>query len=191
VSERAPKSSVPGMMLDELLPDEPEEPDDKRAKAAEPEAAGAAPAPADEAAAPSVVPGRSSIPSDPRLASVEPLLQRGDWARICEVLGPPERAAQLPPTLGLLFAIARKEVAGEASAGDADALAIRSVAAVLGVGVASETALVVAKRALRRNPSTWRTVPAPKAGTSILFILVALAIGAAIGIMGPLHWRFF
>jgi hypothetical protein len=62
---------------------------------------------------------------------------------------------------------------------------------VLGVGVASEAALVVAKRALRRNPAAWRTRPAPKKGLSVLLVVVALVLGVLAGALGPLHWRFF
>jgi hypothetical protein len=140
------------------------------------------------ARAPSASPSR---PSDPRFLSLEPLLAHGEWDRICELLGPPEKVAELPPSLGLVYAIARKEAAGEASAGDADAIAIRSVAALLGVGASSEAALVVAKRALRRNPNTWRTRPAPKKGLSVALVVIALVLGVLAGAMGPLSWRFF
>src|SRR5262245_53949935 len=40
---------------------------------------------------------RASAPDDPRLAEIEPLVERSAWKEIADKLGPPERAGDLPP----------------------------------------------------------------------------------------------
>jgi hypothetical protein len=138
-------------------------------------------APEDVAAAPAS--GRISVvtSADPRLAELEPLLAGGSWREILKVLGPPEQVDKLPPTLALIYAIAQRESAGDASATLANELAIRSMAAIYGIAPGSTTALVLAKRLLRQNPAAWRTKPAPPAKYSVLIIVVALAFGAGVG----------
>ena len=118
---------------------------------------------------------------DPRFAELEPLFARTAWREIAERLGPPEKAGELPPALALIHALARREAAGEQSAGDATKVAIAAMASLLGVPAHSEAALVLAKRLLRQNPAGWRTKPAPPARFSILIIVLGLAIGAAVG----------
>jgi hypothetical protein len=127
---------------------------------------------------------------DPRLADLDPLLSTGSWRQILELLGPPEAIERLPPTLGLIYAVALRESAGDASATPANELAIRSMAAIYGIAPGSATALVLAKRLLRQNPAAWRTKPAPPVKFSVLIIVVALAFGAGVGwwlSMGSLH----
>jgi hypothetical protein len=118
---------------------------------------------------------------DPRLADLDPLLSTGSWRKILELLGPPEAIERLPPTLALIYAIALRESAGDASATPANELAIRSMAAIYGIAPGSTTALVLAKRLLRQNPAAWRTTPAPPAKFSVLIIVIALACGAGVG----------
>jgi hypothetical protein len=118
---------------------------------------------------------------DPRLIEIEPLLARGDWEGLVKHLGPPEAAGRLPPTLGLLYAVARREAAGENSSGDANEMAIRCMAALFGVPPDSETALVLAKRLLRKNPAAWRTRSAPPTKISLLIMTLALLLGAGAG----------
>lgn len=127
---------------------------------------------------------------DPRLTDVDPLLATGSWRKILELLGPPEAIERLPPTLGLIYAVALRESAGDASATPANELAIRSMAAIYGIAPESAAALVLAKRLLRQNPAAWRTKPAPPAKYSVLIIVMALAIGAGVGwwlSMGSIH----
>jgi len=118
---------------------------------------------------------------DPRLTDLDPLLSSGSWREILKLLGPPEAVQRLPPTLALIYAIAQRESAGDASATPANELAIRSMAAIFGIPPGSTTALVLAKRLLRQNPAAWRTKPAPPAKFSVLIIAVALALGAGVG----------
>ncbi len=127
---------------------------------------------------------------DPRLIDVDPLLATGSWRQILELLGPPEAIERLPPTLGLIYAVALRESVGDASATPANELAIRSMAAIYGIAPGSAAALVLAKRLLRQNPAAWRTKPAPPAKLSALIIVIALALGAGVGwwmSMGSLH----
>jgi hypothetical protein len=123
----------------------------------------------------------ASAPLDPRLAALEPLFGRTAWKEIADKLGPPEQAAALPPQLALIYALARREAAGEAGAAGANELAIRSMAALFGVAPTSATALVLAKRLLRQNPAGWRTRPAPPARLSLVIILLGVALGVAAG----------
>ncbi len=140
---------------------------------------------------PSIPPGTTSMPPgamsmppgtvDARLIELEPLLARGDWAGILALLGPPEKAAELPATLGLVFALAQREAVGDRSATPANVLAIKCMAAIYGVSPDSATALVLAKRLLRQNPASWRTAPAPSAKFTIALIVVVILIGVTAG----------
>lgn len=130
---------------------------------------------ADEPAAAAPAPG------DARLAELEPLFDRSAWKEIAEKLGPPEKAAELPPPLALIYALARREAAGDDVARGATELAISSMASLLGVAPGSATALVLAKRLLRQNPASWSTRPAPPARLSLAIVLIGVAIGVAAG----------
>jgi hypothetical protein len=127
---------------------------------------------------------------DARFAELEPLFARNAWREIADRLGPADEAADLPPALGLIYALAQREAAGDAGATGATELAIRSMAALVGVAPGSDTALVLAKRLLRQNPAGWRTKPAPPARLSVAIIALGVAIGAAVGwfaSLGSIH----
>lgn len=135
--------------------------------------------PAEMAEAP---PAAAAVASaDPRLAEIDRLLVRTAWKEIADALGPPEREAELPPALGLVYALSRREAAGDEAAPGATALAIRSMAALLGVPAESAAALVLAKRLLRQNPATWRTRPAPRVTVSVAIVVIGVALGIAAG----------
>jgi hypothetical protein len=126
--------------------------------------------------------GRVISNVDPRLEEVEGLLRANDWDGVLRALGPADQAGRLPPNLGLLYAIARKEKETSTDKGsDATDLAIRCAAGLLGVAPESPLALVVAKRIVRKNPVAWQKAPAPPARVSAMIMLAALAIGGAIG----------
>lgn len=131
--------------------------------------------------------------TDPRLESIEPLINRGDWAGIVRELGPPDKAGALPPHLGLIFALAMNETAGAESPTDAAQLAIRCAAGLFGVAPDSATALVMAKRLLRKNPLSFGKRPAPPARTSALIVFITLVVGAGVGwlVTGGGSLRFF
>jgi hypothetical protein len=109
------------------------------------------------------------------------VIGRGDWRELAESLGPLDQAAALPPTLGLLCALAHHEAGAEDGAQAANDLAIRCVGALFKVAPGSAISMVIAKRLLRKNPVTWRARPAPTAKTSILIIALTLVAGGGIG----------
>lgn len=118
---------------------------------------------------------------DPRFAELEPLIARNAWKEIAERLGPAGEAGTLPPALALVLALAQREAAGDDGAAGATELAIRSMAALVGVPQGSDMALVLAKRLLRRNPAGWRQRPAPAARYSAAIIVLGILVGAAVG----------
>ncbi len=123
---------------------------------------------------------------DPRVKQVEPLLASGEWEKICELLGPAEEAAKLPPVLGLLYAFAQREAAGDESTTDANFLAIHSIAALMGVADDSRLALVLGKALMRRNPATWSKREAPPARLRVFLIVIAVLFGTVVGwLVGP------
>jgi hypothetical protein len=132
---------------------------------------------------------------DPRLGEIEPFLRAGDWDAVLTKLGPPDQAGKLPPTLGLIYALARKEkeASGKVEGKiDATELAIRCTAGLLGVANDSALALVIAKRLVRSNPISWQKRPAPPARVSAFIILVAIILGSLVGWLaatGRLHVR--
>jgi len=125
--------------------------------------------------------GRVITSADPRLEIVETALATGDWRKVASDLGPLDKAGGLPPTLGLVCAVAHREIAGEDAAQEANDLAIRSAAAIFGVPLESKLAMVLAKRLMRKNPVAWQKRPAPKATTSVLIVMATLLVGGGLG----------
>jgi len=129
---------------------------------------------------------RDSDADLPTLHAVEPLIAKGSYQAICELLGPLDRAEGLGPALALIYATASKEVGSTGTKEDVNPLAIRSVAALLDVSDESRTALMVAKRILRRNPVVWQKRKAPGAPARIILIVFGLALGILGGwLSGP------
>jgi hypothetical protein len=143
-------------------------------------------------------PSKSAITAlEPAVAAeLEPLVRKASWY---EVIAWMEEkypgGTSLPPGLALLYAIALKEaptdVARTPMAAQADRLGIRAVSELLGVGDDTAIALVVAKRTLRKRQLEWQKEP-PKR-VSITLMLIALVIGAAVGLAMsrqpiPLPW---
>ncbi len=141
--------------------------------------------PAELEEADGAAPGEGDEPL-PTLHDVEPLLAKGNYQGLCELLGPLDRAEQLSPALALLYATARKETVSPEGDEDVNPLAIRSVASLLDVSEDSRTALMVAKRILRKNPVIWQKRKAPGAPARVFLILFGLAIGIIGGwLAGP------
>lgn len=134
---------------------------------------------------------RASIAApDARVAKIEPLVARNDWKLVADMLGPVEDAATLPPNLGIVAAIAHNELAKDGIP-EARVLAIRSMAALLGMPAESELVRVITRRLLRKNPIAFRQRQAPPAKTSFLIIVVVLILGSATGwfLSSPVFWR--
>src|SRR5947208_285559 len=55
--------------------------------------------------------GRVVTSADPRLELVEGALATGDWRKVASDLGTLDKAGGLPPTLGLVCALAHREIA--------------------------------------------------------------------------------
>lgn len=117
---------------------------------------------------------------DPRIAEVEPLVERNDWKAVVAKLGSIDDAGKLPPNLGLVAALAHNEMAKDGSV-DARNVAVQSVAALLGLPPENELARVLARRLLRKNPTGMRQRPAPPAKTSLFIVAVVLVLGGALG----------
>jgi hypothetical protein len=118
-------------------------------------------------------------------AELEPLFRKASWHEIAAWVEEQHPGGNgLPPALALLYAVALKEApatpARAQSAMHADRLGIRAVSELLGVGGDSAIALVVAKRTLRKRQLEWQKAP-PKR-VSITLMLIALAVGAAVGL---------
>ena len=125
---------------------------------------------------------RTSVTSsDPRLERIERSIDEGDWQGVRGMLGSVEDAGRLPPTLGLIAAMAHSETAGEEGAPGANELAIRCVASLFAVGNNSPIGRVLAKRLLRKNPRTSVQRSEPRTRVSVAIVFVALA---AVGVVG-------
>jgi|SRR5580658_1445698 hypothetical protein len=117
---------------------------------------------------------------DPRLEQIEPIIDEGNWHTVGQQLGALEDSGRLPPTLGLIAAVAHSEIAGDAGCPDANDLAIRCMTGVFGIKSDSAIGRVLAKRLLRRNQRVApvrATVPA-----SAAFVLFAVFL--AVGLIG-------
>jgi len=125
---------------------------------------------------------RTSVTSvDPRLERIERTIDEGDWQGVRGMLGSIEDAGRLPPTLGLIAAVAHSETAGEEGAPGASELAIRCMASLFAVGNDSPIGRVLAKRLLRKNPRTPVQQSAPQTRVSVAIVFVVLAAVSVIG----------
>jgi hypothetical protein len=97
------------------------------------------------------------------------------------MLGSIEDAGHLPPTLGLIAAIAHSETAGEEVSPGASELAIRCMAHLFAVGNDSPIGRVLAKRLLRKNPRTSPQRSAPQTRVSVAIVFIMLV---AVGVVG-------
>lgn len=111
------------------------------------------------------------------------LVSMGDWDGILRTLGAGEDPSKLPPNLGLLWAIARREKMNpdDPNVVAVTAVATRCAAAVLGVHETNSIAPMLAKRILRRNPASWTKTPAPSPWVSAFIMIAALVVGSGIG----------
>ena len=124
------------------------------------------------------------------LAEVEPLVHQGRWLELIELVTKREPdALRLSPRLQLLYAVALKEAPSTGASPrpnvDPDLLGVRAIAALLRLPGQSTTALMIAKRVLRRRPLEWQREPPRR--VSIVLTLVALALGAAAGLAFSQH----
>lgn len=120
--------------------------------------------------------------TDPRMLELEPLIAASDWASVIKQLGPAESAGRLPPNLGIIYAVACKEMENApAEQIDLNEVAIRCAAGLFGVEPDSPIALLLAKRLLRKNPVNWKKRPAPRPMISFIIIIVALVLGGLFG----------
>lgn len=143
---------------------------------------------------PSNLPPPPALPSyvppevrNTQLDGVVSLIEQNEWTKVCAELAPSRDALPATsPALGLLYAVALREEelrrAQPEKSLDAgtERLALESLALLLGISSESAAARIIARRLLRRP---WSATPAPTARTSLVIVLVAIAIGALVGWM--------
>jgi hypothetical protein len=110
------------------------------------------------------------------LGALEILVEQSKWSEIADKLAPLEES--LPDPHRLLYALALRELGDEHSR-KANTIAIRAFEGLLGVSNQSPLALMFARRTLTRR--TWRQAPAPKPWIQMAIALVAIALGAVVG----------
>lgn len=134
---------------------------------------------------------------DPTAATeLEPLIRKANWHEVASWIEQKYPGGTgLSPALSLIYAVALKEAPSDGAraplAAQADVLGVRALSGLLGVSEDSALALVIAKRALRTRPLEWQKAP-PKR-VSITLMLIALIVGAAVGLALsqqslPFHW---
>jgi len=115
---------------------------------------------------------------DPELKRLEPLVERGAWENLAKELNAePAHSAEYR----LLRILAQRETlpSDDKAAGRLTQDAILALAELLGVPPSSATALMLAKRLLRRNP-VW-TQNQPATGMSIGVVIIGLLVGTGVG----------
>jgi hypothetical protein len=109
----------------------------------------------------------AAVVSDDQWPEIELLMRRTDWACIEQTLAGRD---DLSPRLALMLAIAQKELNSEAGA---DERAIAAMAGLLGVKATSSSAVVTAKRLLRK-PRT--DTDQEQVGGVSSFVVLAIAV---------------
>lgn len=127
--------------------------------------------------------GLSAMNDTYRLEVLGQLVSMGDWDGVLRTLGVGDDPSKLPPNVGLLWAIARREKMNpdDPNVAAVTAVATRCAAAILGVNEQNSIATVLAKRVLRRNPMSWAKTPAPSPWVSAFIMVAALVVGSGIG----------
>jgi hypothetical protein len=129
------------------------------------------------------------------LKAAEPLLEQARWHDLRTLLAADNSsAANLPPLLALLYAVAVKEEQAlrlsnrpskhdpfTSSAGAAEALAISVVQKLFELPEPSVISVMLAKRLLRKRPLDWKQKPPPR--VSVMLVGSALLLGALVGFL--------
>ncbi len=120
---------------------------------------------------------------DPRIERLAPSIDESNWRAVRDQLGSLEESGHLPPTLGLIAAIAHNEIAGEAGSPGANELAIRCVASLFGVTSENPIGRVLAKRLLRRPPRSSLRELAPAWFVAAVIAIVLVGAGVAMWLL--------
>lgn len=119
------------------------------------------------------------------VTDIEQLIERGEYKKVCELLGPPDRARDLSPPLALLYIIARAELGQGPALADLPHLAMETSAKLLGLPARSRASRMVAKRLLGMSSADLRR-RMPGAIVRITLIVAALIAGIVVGwLAGP------
>ena len=132
---------------------------------------------------------RKSLPPTPVLPNSNPFWHRASGKASSSTSAPEENAGKLPPNLGLIYAIARKELETDKDKEtkkikeheEPHQVAIRCIAGLYGISPDSPIAIVLGKRIIRANPVSWQKKKAPPAPISFLIVALGLLLGAGIG----------
>jgi hypothetical protein len=126
------------------------------------------------------------------LDAAGPLLEQSRWRDLRLLLAADNSsAAQLPPALALLYAVALKEDQLQSrhskhdpvafQAGAAESIAISVVRKLFELPEASVISVMIAKRLLRRRPLDWKQKPPVR--VSAMLVGSALLLGALVGFL--------
>jgi hypothetical protein len=120
---------------------------------------------------------------------IDRLLETHDYRKVCELLGPPERAQAMSPKLTLLYIAARGELGHGPELADLPHLAMEASGRILEMPASSHASRIVAKRLLGLSTPAVKSRMPP---TRIGFIAAALVIGLVVGwFIGPGGMKLF
>lgn len=108
------------------------------------------------------------------------LLERGEYEKVVELLGPPDRAAELSPTLALMYIVARGELDEGAALADLPLLAMETCGKLIDMPARSRASRLVAKRMLGLSNADVRGRMLTRP-VRIGLVAVGLFLGLALG----------
>lgn len=111
---------------------------------------------------------------------VAELLERGKYQQVCDMLGPAERAEELPPILVLMYIVARGELDQGPALADLPHLAMETCGKVLDSPASSRVSRLMAKRLLGLSSADVRG-RMPATAARIGLIVGALVLGVVVG----------
>jgi len=152
------------------------------------------PAPVAEVAPAAVAPSKPGLNIEDRalLEAAGPLLEQSRWRDLRLLLARDNAsAANLPPVLALLYAVALKEDQLQSKhskhdpfvgqAGAAESIAISVVQKLFELPAGNVISVMIAKRLLRKRPLDWKQKP--PARVSAMLVGSALLLGALVGFL--------
>jgi hypothetical protein len=108
------------------------------------------------------------------------LIEDGEYQKVCDLLGPPERAESLEPTMRVLYLIARGELGEGAELADLPHLAMETCGELLDMPPRSRASRLLAKRLLGLSSAHIRG-RMPAAQHRFGLVAAAVVVGLVVG----------